>query len=348
MKKKLIAIMLCIVTATSFAQADLTSLSGKYYAADGLEFENMMKLKKKQKDGIELTFVGEAKGKIENKLSIKWKGGEIQNYLNEKLFNSKKLVWFGTGGDNTFIKLDEGVIAIVSIGSDGTKVGDVLAKDASKLKDFDFETVKALVDAMAGDKNAEANEALLKKMMKYDAFKNNLEKVVFGDNRNTFYNDYGEPKEDPKTHIKSQILGKAVYYNCYTATNPEAKYAASAEYNIEFEMEGVKKDRKSCSKLGRNWAESFQKLEVKSRHLFLSGRTFCDPAQKIYDYAFLSLMNDLSGKLLMGKTYNLKVTVYVYKDGANVATLGTGIIALKYEPESKAQMDLWVEWISQM
>jgi len=134
------------------------ALSWKYYAADGLEFENMMKLKKKQKEEIELTFIGEANGKIENKSAIKWKGGQIQNFLCEKLYNSKKIVWFGTGGDNTFIKLDEGVIAIVSIGFDGTEIGDVLSKEGAKLKDFDVETVEAFVDAMAGAKNAKAND----------------------------------------------------------------------------------------------------------------------------------------------------------------------------------------------
>lgn len=56
----------------------------------------------------------------------------------------------------------------------------------------------------------------------------------------------------------------------------------------------------------------------------------------------------MNGKLLMGKTYNLKVTVYVYKDGANVAKIAEGSIALKYQPESQSFMDLWKEWISQM
>lgn len=346
MKRKLMAMLLCLASTTTFAQADLEAISGKYAAADGLEFENMMKLKKKQKDDIQLTFVGEESGKIENKLVIKWKGGEIRGFLDEKLYNSKKIAWFKSDGENSFIKLDDGVIAIAN--RTGTAIGDVLAKDAAKLKDFDLETAKALVDGMMGDVNAGATEDGLKKMMKFDAFKNNLEKVVFADNRNTFFNAYGEPKEDPKKHIKSQILGKTVYFNYYSATNAEAKYGKSAEYNIEYEMEGIKKDRKTCSKLGRNWAQSIKKIDVANRHLFLNGRSFCDPVEKIYDYAFLSLMNDVSGKLMFGKTYNLKVTIYVYKDGANVATLGTGIIALKYEPESKALMDLWAEWISQM
>jgi hypothetical protein len=59
-------------------------------------------------------------------------------------------------------------------------------------------------------------------------------------------------------------------------------------------------------------------------------------------------MDEMNGKLLMGKTYNLKVTIYVYKDGANVAKIAEGSIALKYQPESQSSMDLWKEWISQM
>jgi len=346
MKKKLVAIMLTVASFTVLAQNDLTSINGKYNAADGLEFENMMKLKKKQKEDIEVIFVGELNGKIENKLTIKWKGGEVNGFLDEKLYNSKKIAWFKSGGENSFIKLEDGVIALAN--RDGSKIGDVLAKDVSKLKSFDIETANALVSEMMNDVNAGKSQEKLNKMMKFDAFKNNLEKVVFADNKNVLYNAYGEPAEDPKKHIKSQTIGKTIYYNYYSVTNAEAKYGKSAEINIEYEMEGVKKDRKTCSKLGRNWASSIPKVDVRDDHKFLQGRSFCDPASKIFDYAFLSLMNDLNGKLLMGNTYNLKVTVYVFKDGANVATLGKGTIAMKYDVDSQKEMDLWVQWISEM
>jgi hypothetical protein len=59
-------------------------------------------------------------------------------------------------------------------------------------------------------------------------------------------------------------------------------------------------------------------------------------------------MNDMNGKLLFGKSYNLKVTIYAYKDGANVGKLGEGVIAMKYEPESQAAMDLWKKWIEEL
>lgn len=345
MKTKLLAIGLFFATNLFFAQADLGSITGKYFAADGLEFENMMKMKKKQKEDIEVTFVGEANGKIENKIVLKWKGGELQAFLDEKLYNKKKTILFRAGA-NTFIQLEDGVLAIAN--SDGSQIGDVLAKVSNKLKDFDIDTAKAIVDELMSELKSAESDAALEKMMTSATFKNNLEKVVFVDDKNILYNAYGKVEYDEKKHIRTQIIGKTIWYNYYSKTNAAAKYGKTSEINIEYEMEGVKKDRKSCAKLGRNWASSIPKIESPDRYMFLQGRSFCDPNPKIFDYAFLALMNEMNGKLLMGKTYNLKVTIHVYKDGANVAKLAEGTIALKYEPESQKSMDLWKEWIDQM
>lgn len=345
MRKTITVVLLYLVTNFMFGQADLGSISGKYFAADGLEFENMMKMKKKQKEDIEINFVGEENGKIANKIVLKWKGGELQAFLDEKLYNKKKTIMF-KAGDNTFIQLEAGVIAIAD--GRGEKIGDVLAKDKNKLKDFDLDTAKALLDELMGDLNSAANDEALAKMMTSTTFKNNIDKVVFVDNKNILYNAYGKVEYDEKKHIKTQIIGKPIWYNYYSKINVAAKYGKTSEMNIEYEMEGVKKDRKSCAKLGRNWANSIPKIESPDRYLFLQGRSFCDPTQKYFDYAFLALMDEMNGKLLMGKTYNLKVTIYVYKDGANVAKIAEGSIALKYQPESQSSMDLWKEWISQM
>jgi hypothetical protein len=347
MKRKFVTLLLSFATysATLFAQADLAAITGKYSAADGFEFENALKMKKKQKDDISVTFVGEADGKIQNLVIVKWKGGEFKAFLDEKLYNKKKVVWFKES-ENTLFELAPGVFAIAN--KDGSQVGDVLAKDKNQLKDFDIETAKALIDEKTSELKSDADDAALQKMMKFNAFKNNLEKVIFVDNKNAIFSAYGEPKEDPKVHIKSQVIGKPVWYNYYSKTNAMAKYGETAEINIEYEMEGVKKDRKSCAKLGRNWASSIPKVKTQDRYMFLNGRSFCDPSDKYYDYAFLSLMNDMNGKLLFGKSYNLKVTIYAYKDGANVGKLGEGVIAMKYEPESQAAMDLWKKWIEEM
>ncbi len=347
MKRKFVTLLLSCATysVSLFAQADLAAISGKYFAADGFEFENAMKMKKKQKDDISVTFVGEADGKIQNLVLVKWKGGEFKAFLDEKLYNKKKVVWFKES-ENTLFELAPGVFAIAN--KDGSQVGDVLAKDKNQLKDFDIETAKALIDEKTSELKGDADNAALAKYMKFEAFKNNLDKVVFGDNRNTFYNAYGEPAEDPKTHIKSQLIGKPVWYNCYSKTNAVAKYGKTAEINIEYEMEGVKVDRKSQAKKGRNWASSIPKIEPRDDYKFLGGRPVCDGSAKSFDYAFLALMNEMNGKLLFGKSYNLKVTVYAYKDGANVGKLGEGVIAMKYEPESQAAMDLWKKWVDEL
>ena len=345
MKTRFFTALILLLANMTFSQADLGSISGKYFAADGLEFENMMKMKKKQKEDIEVKFIGEEDGQIANKLEVKWKGGSMYFNLDEKLYNKKKTVMF-KAGDNTFIQLEAGVLAIAN--GDGTKIGDVLAKDKNKLKEFDMDTAKALLDELMGDLKADANDAALQKMMTSTTFKNNLDKVVFVDNKNVLYNAYGKVEYDEKKHIKTQIIGKTIWYNYYSKTNVAAKYGKSAEINIEYEMKGVKKDRKSCAKLGRNWASSIPKVELQDRYMFLQGRSFCDPAEKYFDYAFLSLMSEMNGKLLFGDTYNLKVTIYVYKDGANIAKIAEGTIGMKYEPESQKSMDLWKDWIEQM
>lgn len=342
----MIAMLLFLAANVAMAQADLGGLTGKYSAADGLEFENMMKMVKKQKEDIEIKFVGEENGSIANKLVLKWKGGELKALLDEKLYNKKKIVIFRQGEMN-FIMLEMGVLALTD--KDGTKVGDVLAKDKSKLKDFDLDTAKALVDELMGDLNAGvANEALAK-LMKSATFKNNIGKVVFSDNKALFGNPYGLVEYEDKKHIKSQIIGRPIWFNFYTDVNVAAKYGKSAEMNIEYEMEGVKKDRKSLSKLGRTWAESFKKIDATGDgYMFTYGRVAGDSNMRAFDYAFLALMSDMNEKLMFTRSYNMKVTVYVYKDGANVAKLAEGTIALKYELESKEKFDLWKEWIDSM
>ena len=345
MKRTLMALFLLLATNFVFAQADLGKLTGKYFAADGLEYQNMMKMQKKQKEDIEIKFVGEENGSIANKLVLKWKGGELKALLDEKLYNKKKTAIFRQGEIN-FIMLEDGVLALTD--KNGTEVNDVLAKDKNKLKDFDIETAKALVEQLMGELNAGETNAQLEKMMKSPTFKNNLGKVVFSDSRALFQSPYGLVEYDEKKHLKSQTIGKGIAFNFYTNINVEAKYGKSSEMNIEYEMEGVKKDRKSLSKLGRTWAESIPNISATHNFMFLNGRAIGIPATKSFDYAFLALMSSLNSKLMFGRTYNMKVTIYAYKDGANVAKLAEGTIALKYEPGSKADFDLWKEWIDSM
>ncbi len=347
MKRKIFTLLLsaAFYSISLFAQTDLATFSGKYFAADGFEFENAMKMKKMQKEDISLTFVAEANGKVENVLLIKWKGGEMKAYLDEKMYNKKKIAWFREG-DNSFVELAPGVLAVTN--KDASQVGDVLAKDKNQLKDFDIETAKALIDEKTSELKGEADNAELAKYMKFDAFKNNLEKVVFSDNKRIFGDAYGNPNENPKDHIKSQVIGKTIWYNCYSKINPAAKYGKSSEINIEYEMEGLKVDRKSLAKKGRTWGEKFPKIDSRDDFKFLAGRVAADPNAPIYDWAYLALMSEMNDKLMFGKSYNLKVTVYVYKDGANIAKLGDGVIAMKYEPESQAAMDLWKKWIEEL
>lgn len=339
----LTGIMLMALNIT-LSQANLSSITGKYFAADGIEFENAMRMKKKQKEDLEVTFVGEANGKIENKMILKWKGGSIEAFLDEKLFDKKQLVWFKAGA-NHFVLLEDGVIAITN--EQGSQVGDVLAKNKSKLSEFDLDTAKAVIESLKSELNSEADDAEKQKLMKsHKAYKENIGKVVFSENVRLFSNAYVQSTpEDPTKFIKTQTLGKYIAYQAYFDVKPAKKYGSTSELNIEYEFEGQKLDRKSQAKKGRAWSnlpkvEAFNEFTMKQGRLLVGDATL--------DYTMAQAILNVRDKLQFGKSYNLKVTIYAYKDGANVAKLAEGTIALKYEPESEKALDTWQEWIDKM
>ncbi len=326
-----------------FAQADLGYINGKYFASDGFEFENAMRMKKKQKEDIELSFFGEVGGRLENKLVVKWKGGTLDLFLDEKLYNKKQVVWF-KGGGNSFIELEKGVFAVAD--EAGKRIGDVLAKDKSKFNDFDMDTALALIENMTSELNDEATQKEKQKFMKtHKAYAENIGKVVFSENLRLFSDAFVRSQpEDPAKFIKSQVIGKYIAYQAYFNDKPAQKYGASAELNIEYEFEGQKLDRKSQSKKSRGWAslprvDAFDEFTMKQGRLLVGDSTI--------DYVMAQTILNARGKLQYGKSYNLKITIYAYKDGANVAKLAEGTIALKFEPESEKTLNTWEEWIEE-
>lgn len=56
------------------------------------------------------------------------------------------------------------------------------------------------------------------------------------------------------------------------------------------------------------------------------------------DYAYLELLRLTQDKLKVGQTYELKVTVWAFKDGENVAPVAKGAIQLKYTESSKKRL----------
>lgn len=324
------------------AQADLAKITGKYFAADGIEFENMLKMKKKQKEDLELKFIGEESGKIQNKLNMKWKGGSVDAYLDEKLYNKNNIVWF-KASEFGFILIAPEVLAIVN--SSGDKVGDVLVKDKNKLKDYDMDTAKAMIDDLMGQLTSSASDERKQKLMKYKAYKENVGKVVFAENNRLFYSPYGVPEEDPASYIKSITIGRNFAMQAFMDVNPYQKYGKTSEINIEYEFEGKKFNRKDQAKLSRGWSNT-PKIDPPNDYYFLSGRTVV--LENKLDYTFIYTILQSRNKLVAGKSYPLKVTFYAYKDGANVAKLAEGTISLKYEADSEKALNTWQEYIDDL
>ena len=65
------------------------------------------------------------------------------------------------------------------------------------------------------------------------------------------------------------------------------------------------------------------------------------------DYAFLELLRQAQDDLKEGQTYDLKVTVWAYKDGQNIDPVATGTIQLEYTANTeKLLLDPVKGWIT--
>jgi hypothetical protein len=70
------------------------------------------------------------------------------------------------------------------------------------------------------------------------------------------------------------------------------------------------------------------------------------------DYAFLELLRLTQDNLKVGETYDLNVTVWAFKDGANIDPVAEGTIQLEYTKEENGTKKLLFDpingWVSKL
>lgn len=118
------------------------------------------------------------------------------------------------------------------------------AKDPAKLSVYDIETAQAKVDQIITSLNAEKLEKDRAEWLKFDVYKNNVNKVVFSDKwynlqKQGYANKIGVDGKAFKTELD---MGGDMAFMAFFTYPPSVKYAGQ-QINIEYEMEGKKVNR---------------------------------------------------------------------------------------------------------
>ncbi|WP_317896652.1 hypothetical protein [Aurantibacillus circumpalustris] len=291
-------------------------------------------------------FVKEADGKLVNKLDYFEKKGttpQLSLSMKESYFQKNKVKLFHAVVSNTYVELlevDPGVFAQIksdynnngnAVPPDAKRtVVDVYAKEKSKFETWDVETSQAKVEMIMIALNTENLAKIKEKLMNFDSYKKYKGKIAFAKGTNYFRNDRDyEPKEKLEWMITKSELGNTLAFKPYfdqilAVTHP------GAWFNITYEMAGEKTDREALRKSSTFFSKNIPLMEKdKDQFYFFYARGPIDNNGSA-DYAYLELLRKLKDKLKEGQTYDLKVTVWAFKDGENIAPVAEGIVQQEY------------------
>jgi hypothetical protein len=344
--------------------SDPTGMSGTYY---------MNKSVVGSFTTVGFSFQKEIDGEIENKLKVVFGKTYDKEYyesgsLYEKYRNKYKFDYFSMRAhsmpetdvnamNHVIAKIADGIYVFVIEGV----VQSVLAKDKAVLTDYDVETAQVVYD----QKIKEINKAELEKetasWMKNEIFKNNVDKIVFAQ-RNDLLCKRGlmnkKPMVDGKGFESSIDMSKNVYYMAFFKYPPKDMFPGK-DVNIVYEMNGATDSRVECRSKGSKWGKMIPKLETSSfddrQHSPRGLRYYSSyHSNWIQDYAFMNLLYSQKSKLMIGKTYDVTVKMYVNVDGENQDLLAEGVIRLEYtaaahESFTKSQgvWDLFEEFLDE-
>jgi hypothetical protein len=314
-----------------------------------------------------LRFVKEADGKVVNQLHYFEKkmtpDPALKLYMKESYFTKNKVklfyAWISTGAANyvEVLELEPGVFAqitqtnyshsdagVVALDAD-RKVKDVYAKDPAKLSVYDIETAQAKVDQIITSLNAEKLEKDRAEWLKFDVYKNNVNKVVFSDKwynlqKQGYANKIGVDGKAFKTELD---MGGDMAFMAFFTYPPSVKYAGQ-QINIEYEMEGKKVNREECRKRSASWSSMVKLLETKDFNYHQSSTRAIREynayhSQFVQDYAAIQLLYLNKDKLKVGQSYNFTVRFYAHRDGENGDLLAEGVVKLKYTDAAKKAFD---------
>jgi hypothetical protein len=288
---------------------------------------------------IGLRFVKLKDGALANKLEMYVDSKENSYYtweLKEKYLRKHQLKYF-TGSKSSAVEIAEGVMAEMKVSHEGRKVTNVYARDKAEFETWDIETAQAKVDMISMTIDSEevtSNKAKLEKISA--AYKNNKGKVVFAESYRWLSKreqTAHDPMVDEKVFRSKLMLGANIGYKPFFEM-PLAVSHPGAWFNITYEIAGHKTDREALRKSSTFYAKNIPQMD-KSIDLkgfyFFYGKAALD--DRIVDYAFLELLRLAQNDFTSGKTYDLKVTVWAYKDGQNIDSVATGTLQLEYKPK---------------
>lgn len=336
---------------------DEMGLSGEYH---GL----------KDKKAFGFKFVKEDGGKIVNELHYwekKQEKPQLKMNFKESYYNKKQIkmffVWYSTSA-KSYIEVFEvapGVLAqtqqtsrslnkyeeSVPLDSKRTVI-EVMAKNKADFDTWDIETAQAKVDMMISDLSSLKMAKTKKKLMRFDAYKNYHGKIAFAKGTNYLRSSKAnQPVEKVANFITKQELGSTVAYKPYF-DQPLSVSHPGSWFNVTYEMAGKTTDREALRKKSTKFSKNIPQLDdYKNDFYFFYPKVTNNRSNNLADYAFLELLRQTQDDLKQGKTYDLKVTVWAFKDGQNIDPVATGTIQLEYTANTeKLLLDPVKGWIT--
>ncbi|AFM03231.1 hypothetical protein Fleli_0771 [Bernardetia litoralis DSM 6794] len=328
---------------------DDTGTSGTYTALDGIEFENAMGAKRRQRT-LKLKFTGRDGDKFVNELKVFYnkEGAAYTFNLNDK--ETKKLGTKVYRYDNFhsiwLVEAEEGVLIGLNNKSthryqlDGNETAtDVFAKDEAKLEVYDLETAQAKFEQMMSKGKAKEDEKKRAQLMEYEAYKQNVGKVVFVDSYTRFnYKYMDKPSENPDNFISSREMGDDIFLGAYFKEKIGTSCGADCQLNIVYEMNGKKGDRVALRNSSAKWNKMISVKKKTDRFCYNSGHQMISSRENIIDYAFMYTLYQNKATFKEGQTYNMTVTMFSNRDGNNEAEIAKGTVSFKYKA---AKMEKW-------
>lgn len=307
-------------------------------------------------------FVKEDEGKIVNKLHyFEAKGSEpqLKMTMKESYYRKQQVKMFfkwmsaSASGYVEVVEVAPGVLAQIKsdrslndndkpVALDAKRtVVDVMAKDKADFDTWDVETAQAKLDMLIGTLKAEQTMKNKKKLMKFEVYSNYKGKIAFAKGTNYLRNQKDiQPTEKAANFITKRELGSTVAYKPYFEQPLEVSHPG-AWFNITYEMAGETTDREALRKSSSIFANNIPQIDAdQDKFYFWYPKVTINTSNNVADYAFLELMRKTQEKLKAGETYDLKVTVWAFKDGANIDPVATGTIQLEYTKEDNGTKKL--------
>ncbi|SMD33168.1 hypothetical protein SAMN04488029_1532 [Reichenbachiella faecimaris] len=305
-------------------------------------------------------FVKEDEGKLVNQLFYFEKAGDdpqLKMDMKESYFRKAEVKLFynwlsaSASGYIELIEVDPGVLAQIKsdrsyndgpVALDATRtVVDVYAKDKANFDTWDIETAQAKVDMLIGTLKADEFVKVKKNLEKFEVYSTYKGKIAFAKGTNYLRNQKSnQPTEKPANFITKAELGATVAFKPYFEQPLEVSHPG-AWFNITYEMAGEITDREKLRKSSTVFAENIPQIDKdQEKFYFWYPKVTVNTSNNVADYAFLELLRKSQNQLTAGQVYDLKVTVWAFKDGANIDPVASSTIQLEYTKEENGTKKL--------